>query len=243
MTENPVKIWYEDPSIIVNENYIFDFFPSKYQNLEEKMNAITRLSLYTSIVLSIYHKNWRYLYIAIFVLILTFLLYSNYKVEKMSDEPDYKFLDTPNVQIKTSQPEPEAINSEKCTKPTLDNPFMNVTMADYMNYDDKGVLVDRPEACSVMDTGISKKATEYFKNNLYRDVTDVYGRVGLERNFYTMPSTTIPNRQDEFAKWLYLSPPTCKEEKANCLKYEDLRAKSFVFPNPEENPVATKKIQ
>ena len=235
-----VKIWYEDPAGLINENYIFEFFPSKYQNLEEKINAIVRLFLYISIILSLYHKDFKYLYIIIFVLILTFLIYSNYKVESMN--PEYMLVNDEQEPIVTSQPQPVLDDDNKCTAPTKDNPFMNVTMADYMNYDSNGVLVDKPEACSVLDKNISEKATEYFNNNLYRDVTDVYGRVGMERNFYTNPSTTIPNKQDEFAKWLYLSPPTCKEDKGNCYKYDDVRAKSFVFPNPDENPVTTKKI-
>ena len=32
------------------------------------------------------------------------------------------------------------------------------------------------------------------------------------RQFYTNPSTTIPNDQEAFAKWLYYNPEkTCKE--------------------------------
>jgi len=44
-----------------------------------------------------------------------------------------------------------------------------------------------------------------------------------QRQFCTIPSTTIPNDQESFAHWLYASPETCKENQKNCLRYEDIR--------------------
>ena len=73
------------------------------------------------------------------------------------------------------------------------------------------------------------------------DVNDVFGKMNSQRQFYTMPSTTIPNAQDDFAKWLYLNPKTCKEDQDFCLKYEDIRAKRPVMYNPNQNPVDTKR--
>jgi hypothetical protein len=64
-----------------------------------------------------------------------------------------------------------------------------------------------------------------------------------QRNYFTMPWTTIPNKQDEFARWLYLSPKTCKEDQDNCLRYEDIRSKRFIMPNPHRNPVSSKKLE
>ena len=64
-----------------------------------------------------------------------------------------------------------------------------------------------------------------------------------QRQFYTMPNTTIPNAQDDFAKWLYANPKTCKEDQEFCLRYEDVRAKRPVFVDPTQNPVNTKREQ
>ncbi len=64
-----------------------------------------------------------------------------------------------------------------------------------------------------------------------------------QRQFFTMPWTTIPNAQNEFAKWLYLNPKTCKEDQDYCLKYEDIRAKRPVVYDETKNPVNTKKLE
>ena len=43
------------------------------------------------------------------------------------------------------------------------------------------------------------------------DVNDVFAKHNSQRQFYTMPVTDICNDQTNFAKWLYLTPPSCKE--------------------------------
>jgi hypothetical protein len=52
-----------------------------------------------------------------------------------------------------------------------------------------------------------------------------------------MPNTVIPNKQDEFAKWLYLQPKTCKEDQEQCLRYEDVRSKRPITYNELQNSV------
>lgn len=124
----------------------------------------------------------------------------------------------------------------KCTSPTLDNPFMNVTMKDYMNFDKDGSIVDRPPACDISDPTVKNEIETNFNNNLFKDTNDVFGRSNSQRQFFTMPYTTVPNRRDDFQSWLYLSPATCKENSDNCLNYEDLRGKPAVFVNAFRNP-------
>jgi hypothetical protein len=64
-----------------------------------------------------------------------------------------------------------------------------------------------------------------------------------QRNYFTMPWTTIPNDQEKFANWLYKNPDTCKENQDACIgqNYEDLRSNRFVFPHPEMEIVDTKR--
>ena len=52
---------------------------------------------------------------------------------------------------------------------------------------------------------------KYFKD-IYRDIDDAFDRKSSFRNFYTMPSTSIPNDQMEFANWLYGSKEKTQKE-------------------------------
>jgi hypothetical protein len=220
------EIWYKNIDILYKNDKLIEFFPTESQTLEERMNAIMRLSIYISVLLYFnYSQNSKYLLIIPFTALLTMYIYSNKeKVEGIEETGETKK------------------EGDKCTRPTLDNPFMNATMKDYLNIED-GKIVDRPEACDIEDPQIKAETDKYFENNLYRDVGDVFGKMNSQREFYTMPSTTIPNDQESFSKWLYSTPYTCKENSDSCLRYEDLRYKSNqgVQFNPTENPVITKK--
>jgi hypothetical protein len=229
--------WYKEPSIIFKSERLTEFFPSQDQSLEERLNAIVRLALYSSIILYFYHSDIKYLFIVIATIIFTFYIYQNKPtLIQTEDEKTEEHLE--------DEKKVEKLENEKCTMPTIDNPFMNVTMKDYLNTDSEtGKIIDRPVACDTSDPEIKKQIDKLFDNNLYKDVNDIFGKMNSQRQFFTMPSTSIPNKQDEFAKWLYLNPKTCKEDQDYCAPFEDLRAKRPIFVDPMQNPVETKRLE
>ena len=84
-------IFIDNPGILVDKDYIFDFIPDLKASTEERINAIVRFSLYFSLVLMVVKNNFRYFYIFIATLIITYLFYSNNKenftgnIEKNND--------------------------------------------------------------------------------------------------------------------------------------------------------------
>lgn len=174
-------IWYEQPSILFKIDHITHFFPQNESTYNENMNAVVRFSIYLSIILVIIKRNYLYLYIFFVACLVTFVLSkNNIKIEKLSNQ----------------------MKEKECEKPTNDNPFMNVLMNDY-KYNPKR------KACKI-DNGVRKDISKKFNHNLYKDVSDVFEKSNSQRQYYTMPSTTIPNDQSSFAKWLYKVPSTCK---------------------------------
>lgn len=210
---NQDKFWAVDPYVLVSKERLMEFFPTKEMTREEKMNALTRLILYISFLMILYKKNIKFLYFPFFVMSLML------------------FLDKNNSK--------EFFKKDKCVKPDKNNPFMNVLMTDYKDNP------EREEACGVQDTDIKKMIEENFDFNLYKDTDDLFDRNNSQRQFYTTANTQIPNDQDSFAKWLYRTESTCKEETIKCPRtiHERLQQKKYIFPNPEENPVSTKKNQ
>lgn len=92
------------------------------------------------------------------------------------------------------------------TRPTAKNPFMNVLL-DEIKYNPT-----RPSAESSTDPNNQVILDDFFRVQWNSDPTDVFGRSQSQRQFYTMPSTSIPNDQGSFQNWLYLIPgKTCKE--------------------------------
>jgi len=225
--ENTIEVksdefWYNEPQILWKFDRFIEFFPNPSLSLAEKLNALVRLSFYICIILMVFFGNYLYLYIPIVVLAFTFLIYKNYNPEKKENLMDYKTLlnsiDTEqsisDININSSELNTSlddlVLKKKDCVKSTINNPFMNANLIT-----DKR---DRDSACLYYDDpNIAAKVETNFDNNLYRDVSDLYNKRNSQRQYYTMPSTTIPNEQTSFAKWLYLSPPTCKEDSIRCV--------------------------
>lgn len=178
-------------------------------NTPEKLNAITRMAFYISLVLVFYHKKIEYFLIFVATLLITWILYNNANFENLENEKE----------ITT------------CTGPTLDNPFMNLSFVD--NMDNPG----KPPACDVTDPEIKIQMDNGFYNNLFRDTSDIFNKFNSQRQFYTMPATTIPNDRESFMKWCYSTPPSYKENQEAVLLYEDPRNQRQIFPNEFQNPI------
>jgi len=92
------------------------------------------------------------------------------------------------------------------TRPSAKNPFMNVLL-DELSYNP-----NRPEADAIINPKNQIILDDYFRVQWNSDPTDVFGRSQGQRQFYTMPSSSIPNDQGSYQNWLYLLPgKTCKE--------------------------------
>ena len=92
------------------------------------------------------------------------------------------------------------------TKPTAKNPFMNVLINE-IKYNPS-----RPPAQDINNSAVKTQLDDFFRISWVADPTDVFGRSQSQREFYTMPSTSIPNDQASYQDWLYKIPgKTCKE--------------------------------
>ena len=222
-----VPFWSNDINILVDDNHLTEFFPNASQTLEERLNALVRFAFYVSVVLCMYFKKFTYFAFVALVLLLTYFM--------------YKHRSKPRFGPAAAAIEKFDNEASDCKLPTLGNPFMNFTMADYMNiHPETKEIVKKTPACDPRDPEVAKLVDTYFNNNLFRDVNDVFGKMNSQRQFFTMPWTgVIPDEAGDFKNWLYKTDKTCKETN-NCLRYEDLRAKAPVFPDPTQNPSVTK---
>jgi hypothetical protein len=191
----------------------------------EKLNAIFRLSFYSSVILILYYRNANLLVIPLFVGGLTLYV--------------HKFNKLPKKQDKLDKEEKFDILKEECDLPSKDNPFMNTLIHE---------LNDGPKKtnCDIEDEDIKEDIEQHFNYNLYKDVNDIYNKNNSQRQFYTVPETTEYGVKHgdsvKFAKWLYVIPkPTCKEHTGYCTGTfngfnNDLRYQKHQLLFDEEQP-------
>ena len=171
--------------------------------LIEKLNAIMRMAIILSLVLYMITGTYQYLYIMIIIGVITYYIYS-------TQEKNMELYFNSNKNSNENVIQRAKIDENKTdVLPTTENPFMNINLIT----DDKQKLAPAP---SWNNEKMQKDIDDKFNFNLYRDVGDLYGKSNSQREFYTMPSTTIPNNQTSFAKWCYGTGPTCKEKSIYC---------------------------
>ena len=118
-------------------------------------------------------------------------------------------------QINNATPVPDGVLEEiigsNVTYPSAKNPFMNV-LVDEIKYNPT-----RAPAASVLDPSVNITLDDFFRTQFVDDPTDVFGKTQSQRQFYTTPSTSVPNDQESYQNWLYKIPgKTCKEGGFNC---------------------------
>ena len=199
--------WTNDVEVLWRDRRWIHFFPRENDTYEEKLNSVMRAGIYITLVLVIFSLDIKYLWILLASALLTIFLYSQHQENTKNKE----HFEAPFTKLK-KQP-------RQYVWPTQDNPMMNVQLTDYR---------DRPNRESISkivesdDKSLNKSMDNAFYSKIFRDVSDVYSTVASERNFHTMPSTTIPNDQTAFAQFLYGKPPTCKEGNGfQCVKNEE----------------------
>lgn len=192
--------WFNDFSILVDKERLTEFFPNNFMSHSEKLNAIFRFSIYSTIILMLYYKNNNILIIPLFMAGLTLYIHKFNKLPVNND-------------IKTKEMKFKELR-EECELPSKDNPFMNTLVHE---------LNDGPKKthCNIEDEDVKEDIEQNFNHNLYKDVNDIYNKNNSQRMFHTMPETTEYGVKHgdsvKFAKWLYVTPkPTCKEHTGFC---------------------------
>ena len=178
-------IWYENISGFLTQDNYFKILPIREMTLQEKLNAILRFFIYLGLLLALIKSNYKYLLFGIIAAIITVIV-NNYE-QKQQKETE-AFLEAKNLSI---------IDNKVCARSTVDNPFMNLSVADiYLN-------PEHPDACDVENAKVKHSVAKNFYSRIFRDVNDIYGKDSSERQFYTMPCTKVANDQTDFGKWLY----------------------------------------
>lgn len=222
-------IWFNKFQILFDIDRITEFLPISEQSLEERLNSLARFGLFVAIIVVIYKRNLSYSFIFPVVLVFTYFIYKNYKKENFSHieeaHPNYN----------------KQIHEQKEPKPTLNNPFMNTMMNDYVDNPEK---VEAPTYYEDTEKAenMRKDITEKFNNDLYLGINDAYEKNNSQRQFYTTPNTRIPSDQEKYLNFMYPNMTSCKAEASDCKILEDLRGRPFIFPDQEQNPTTEKLL-
>lgn len=190
-----MDIWYTDPiKILCDQRTALDFIPLKTMPLVEQLNASMRFVIYFSILVFIAKRDVSVIFLIALVGILTMIIHQNETQDQSIKKTIMEHLDLKCDSNDVVQP-----------KPTKDNPFMNFTFDDHINFPSKA-------AADPLNVNVQAEIQKEFNDNQFHDVEDIFNRQNSSRQFYTMPCTTIVNDRESFMKACYNLPKTRKED-------------------------------
>jgi hypothetical protein len=215
-----IKFWSQDPNALFDSDHILEFFPVDSMTFNQKLNAVSRTVIVTTIIAFIYNRNVRLLVISTISLLCVFLMYYYHSSQNQSEkrvrfqegfeDPGTAYLESQGISVR-----PENVFD----KPNPGNPLSNVLMPDY-DYN----VNKKPAPPAYTENGsneILAKAKQMvvnanpgqpnIANKLFTDLGDQIEFEQSMRPFHSTASSTIPNDQGAFADFCYGSMVSCKE--------------------------------
>lgn len=190
------KIWYEDVRVLYQRWK--EFFPVPEHTPEERINALVRLTLYSTAATYVYNRQARTIVLGLGVAAVISFVFGSRSREGFPDG-------VPGGPGGAGGAGAGA--AAACTQPTRDNPFANALLTDLGK-------PARAPACAY-DT-VRDAVKTNFNDGLFRNATDIYEKENSQHQFYTMPvNNGIPDT-GAFANFLYGGMKSCKEKQEHC---------------------------
>jgi hypothetical protein len=180
-----MTLWIHDYTILFQKDKL-QLWPTDDMTGDDKLNAISRFVILLSLLGFVLTQSIRFIWIGIATLLII-VMYHN---ANCANEEGFSQKTT------------------TCTVPTEKNPLMNVLLPEINGNPNRGkALAYTPKT--------EKKIMENVKKRLdpriYRGTNNELDLEYSMRQFYTNPSTTVPNNQEEFSKFCYGDMISSKE--------------------------------
>lgn len=232
--------WLENPIVLFNDASDFFPFSEKAKSCSSTaLNSLTRFGIYIGLLLAVLGRSTLYLLVPVLAIILAISLFYGMKNQgtlrtgvfpnTLLDKPTFQEgFTSRNTIIEGTDAADKVLENiiglESRTDPNAPNPFMNVLINEIGDYPTK------PPAKFNTSTPVKESLDDLFKTKVYGDPGDVWNRNQGQRQFYTMPSTSIPNDRDSFQNWLYRIPgKTCKEGNTSVCTTDGSSGSQYVF--------------
>jgi len=218
-----IPFWAENPNVLFNQKYLFEFFPVEDMTYEQKLNSVTRSVIIMTLVSALLSRSIRTLIVGSITVGAIFVLHHYHEKErkkmntkKTVEEVKEGFESPAIAYLKESN---QAIPTDAFLSPDSSNPFSNVMISDYDYNPDKKPAP--PAFNNKVNNEIVNSAKQLvidanpgqpdIAEKLFKDLGDNYVFEQSLRPFNSNPSTTIPNDQQSFAEFCYGSMISCKE--------------------------------
>ena len=228
--------WSNDPTILLNKDYILQLWPSPKFSYEENLNAISRIVIILTILGFLITMSKNLLFVGLITLFLIFVLYKLRKqkiTKNMFDSKEgFSGIDVKNQEARIITPDTLKTYLKSDFETTSKkNPLGNVLLTEIMDnptrkpappsfntevYED--INVSTKKMIQTLNPGIKNT-----NKQLFGDLGEQFEFDQSQWSFYSTPNTKIPNDQGAFADYLYGDMPSCRDGDAFACVQDNLR--------------------
>lgn len=209
------KFWINDIKVLMQNEHILDVWAKKDSSLECKLNAMSRLIIFLTVLGYIFTRNTKILISGFVALAILVILY--FTQSKKTKKEEIK------TALKEGFTNPKLYEATKqyFTQPTKENPMMNVQQQEY-KYNNQ-----RKQAAPAYNKKVEEEINESVKSGLdkrlFQDLGDNVDFDNSMRQFYTTANTQIPNDQKAFAEFCYGGMTSCKDSDIDACEKKNYR--------------------
>jgi hypothetical protein len=224
----PEQIWFKNPTVLFDKDTWTKFVPTKDMTTGEALNAVLRFSVYFSLILFLATSVSGYIMAIPIMMVSTILLHNLFPNGKT---------------IESFVAKAQANVGPEYTRPSKENPFMNVLLTEIQDNPDREDAAPTNRRDVKADIYKSFQAT----SDIYMDTTDLFDQAQAMRTFHTMQSARVPNDLEGFKKWLakdldapdYSSAPPARHGKALHEGYVAAKGSIRGLPNSTDKKPGT----
>jgi hypothetical protein len=226
-----IQFWSNQPTILFNKEYIFEFWPTKEMCYEQKLNAITRLVILLTILGYILTMSLRILAVGVITLLIIFVLFNmrKQKVTKQVISEGFKQQQTSPASLPQNDSYVNPVTLDTVLRTEFKegnrkNPFSNVLLTQIG--DDPERKSAPPSFNVVVEEDITKnvkKAVQMMNPEIKNTNKQLFGDMWQDfeldqsnRVFFSTANTKIqPGDQSAFGQYLYGYMPSAKESNSD----------------------------
>ena len=217
--------WFNDPTILFNKESILEIWPTQQMTFEAKLNAISRLVIFMSLLGFIFTRNLNLIIIGIVTLAIIFTLYKLRKqsIVKFKEGFSVNSSIQPSIQPSASPMTTNPVTLETVLRSefhptTKKNPFGNVLLTDIADNPNRKAAAPsfNPDVYDDITSSV-KKQTQMLNpgiintnKQLYGDLYDSYTLDNSMMRFYSTANSRVANDQNAYAMYLFGNMPSGK---------------------------------
>lgn len=222
-----IQFWSNDPTIIFNKDYIFELWPTNDMCYEQKLNSITRLIIFLTILGYILSMSQRIIVVGMLTLVVIYVLYNMRKqkvTKQMLENFDVKGNEVTGLFDKKPKSYVDPVTLDEVLRTEFKegskkNPFSNVLLTQINDEPERKAAppsfnVDVSEditknvkrAVQMMNPGIKNT-----NKQLFGDLFQNFELDQSNRQFFSTPNSRIANDQGAFSQFLYGEMISSKE--------------------------------